>query len=283
MSEVPIFAFVLIPFAPRFDDLYELGIKAAANEVGIAAERLDEQLFTEGMMERIYRQIEAADIIVAELTGQNPNVFYEVGYAHAKEKLCILQTSEAKDIPFDLKHRRHIVHNGSIANCKAALIENLEWSKSEVENVRKSQIRVDFKQPNGILTSTPLTATASLDFKIDLYNDSTKASSEIKAIYFYSGRNWTLKQGGLVCSSTDSDITRWKRRYFLNTPIHILPPNSWAQLEFNATKVIADKMRGDVLKDSYTVFGAANLRFVTNNGVFDYALHIETEVGDIPF
>lgn len=283
MSETPIFAFVLIPFASEFDDLYELGIKAAATEVGIVAERLDEQLFAEGMMERIYRQIEAADIIVAEMTGQNPNVFYEVGYAHAKDKLCILQTSEAKDIPFDLKHRRHIVHRGSIAGCKEALIENLQWAKSEVENIRKSQIRVDFKQPNSILITDQLEATASLDFKIDLYNDSTKSSAEIKAIYFYATHHWTLKQGESVCSSTDSDLARWKRRYFLVTPIHVLPPNSWAQLEFNATRVMARKYFGDAVKDSYKVAGAANLRFVTNKGVFDYALHIDTEVSDIPF
>lgn len=79
--------------------MYRLGIKEVAAKVGVIAGRVDEQNFTEPMLERIYRQIAAADIIIAEMTGQNHNVFYEVGYAHAKEKLCILSTAEAAGIP----------------------------------------------------------------------------------------------------------------------------------------------------------------------------------------
>jgi hypothetical protein len=91
------FAFVLMPFDKAFDDVYKLGIKGAvASFEDVIAERVDEQIYREGILERIYRQIEAADIIIADMTGQNPNVFYEVGYAHAKGKLCILLTSNAE-------------------------------------------------------------------------------------------------------------------------------------------------------------------------------------------
>jgi nucleoside 2-deoxyribosyltransferase len=85
MSEQPLFAFVLMPFDYAFHDLYRFGIKEPAGSVGVNAERVDEQLFREGILERIYREIDLADIIVAEMTGQNPNVFYEVGYATAEE------------------------------------------------------------------------------------------------------------------------------------------------------------------------------------------------------
>src|SRR2546423_5254015 len=135
MTEQLLFAFVLMPFKSEFNDVYQLGIKEAASHVGIIAERLDEQLFGEGMLERIYRQIEAADIIIADMTGQNANVFYEVGWAHAKGKLCILLTKQSKDIPFDLKHRRHIEYKESIAHLRNELIKNLEWAKTEVENI----------------------------------------------------------------------------------------------------------------------------------------------------
>ena len=103
--ENDIFAFVLMPFEKAYDDIYKLGIKETAAQLDIVAERIDEQIFQEGILDRIYRQIEVADIIIADMSGQNPNVFYEVGYAHAKGELCILMTKDASDIPADLYYR----------------------------------------------------------------------------------------------------------------------------------------------------------------------------------
>jgi len=86
------FIFVLMPFDTEYDDIYKFGIKGAANEVGAYVERLDEQIFSEGMLDRIFNQISRADVIVADMTGRNPNVFYEVGYAHALGKIVLLLT-----------------------------------------------------------------------------------------------------------------------------------------------------------------------------------------------
>ena len=47
-----------------------------------------------------------ADLIVADLTGQNANVFYEMGFAHALNKDTILLTQTIGDVPFDLRQRR---------------------------------------------------------------------------------------------------------------------------------------------------------------------------------
>ena len=75
-----LFAFVLMPFEPQFDDVYRLGIKAAAEELGMIATRVDEQVFhKEAILERIYNQIDAADFIIADLTGKNPNVLNRPG------------------------------------------------------------------------------------------------------------------------------------------------------------------------------------------------------------
>ena len=130
-------AFVLMPFSKEFTDIYKLGIKAGAKDVGVLAERVDEQLYSEGILDRIYSQIRAADIVIADMSGQNANVFYEVGYAHALNKLCIHLTQRTDDIPFDLRHQRHIVYS-SIVDLKTQLMQNLEWAKAEVEVRRKS-------------------------------------------------------------------------------------------------------------------------------------------------
>src|ERR1700722_4965657 len=105
-----------MPFDKSFDDKYKLGIQGAVKQLeDITAERVDEQIYQDAMLEHIYGQIDKADIIIADMTGKNPNVFYEVGYAHAKKKICLLLTSDAGDIPFDLKHHRHIVYGQSIS------------------------------------------------------------------------------------------------------------------------------------------------------------------------
>ena len=96
MTKPKPFAFVLMPFGDEFDDIYRLGIQETAKEQGVVAERVDEQIYTESILERIYRQIDAADFVIADMTGKNPNVFYEVGYAHAKEKICTLITQKAQ-------------------------------------------------------------------------------------------------------------------------------------------------------------------------------------------
>ena len=94
------FVFVLMPFDSTFDDIYKFGIKGAADDIGAYAERVDEQNFTEGILDRIFNQISKADVIVADMTGKNPNVFYEVGYAHALGKITLLLTQNTDDIPF---------------------------------------------------------------------------------------------------------------------------------------------------------------------------------------
>jgi nucleoside 2-deoxyribosyltransferase len=90
------FCFVLMPFSESFSDIYELGIKEACNDAGAYCERVDEQIFQERILDRIYNQIAKADIIIADMTGKNPNVFYEVGYAHALGKNTILLTQIQK-------------------------------------------------------------------------------------------------------------------------------------------------------------------------------------------
>lgn len=115
------FCFVLMPFTEAFDDVYRLGIKDACSNAGAYCERVDEQIFNERILDRIYNQIAKADLVIADMTGRNPNVFYEVGYAHALGKLTILLTRNADDIPFDLKHFPHIVYGTRISNLRDEL------------------------------------------------------------------------------------------------------------------------------------------------------------------
>lgn len=122
------FVFVLMPFDKSFDDVYHLGIKETCATSGAYAERVDEQKYDGTILQRIYNQVAKADLIVADMSGRNPNVFYEVGYAHALGKRVILLTKTAEDIPFDLKDHPHIVYEGSIQRLRDELGKWLVWA-----------------------------------------------------------------------------------------------------------------------------------------------------------
>ena len=116
-----------MPFDDSFTDIYKLGIKPACETAGAYCERVDEQIFSESILERIYNQIGKADLIVSDMSGRNPNVFYETGYAHALNKRVILLTQNADDIPFDLKHFAHIVYAGKIVDLRDELERRVSW------------------------------------------------------------------------------------------------------------------------------------------------------------
>jgi hypothetical protein len=136
------FVFVLMPFAKEYDDIYKLGIKEACKNADAYCERVDEQIFTGSILDRIYNQIAKADLIISDMTGRNPNVFYETGYAHALGKEVILLTQNADDIPFDMKHYPHIVyHRLDIASLNDEVKRRVQWF---IDNPTKKLRTVDF-------------------------------------------------------------------------------------------------------------------------------------------
>ena len=69
------FVFILMPFSSDFDDVYHLGIKAACKDAGVYCERVDEQIYDDSIIQRIYNQIAKADLIVADIPGEIPTFF----------------------------------------------------------------------------------------------------------------------------------------------------------------------------------------------------------------
>src|SRR6185436_10927409 len=98
------FVLMLTPFAASFTDDYKLAIKPACDAAGAYVERIDEQVFQDSILARIYNQISKADLIIGDLTGRNANVFCEIGYARASGKRLILIAQGIGDIPFDPRY-----------------------------------------------------------------------------------------------------------------------------------------------------------------------------------
>ena len=104
-------AFVLMPFDLEFDAIFNNLIRPALEEVGYDVKRADSILNQHNILKDIVRGIEEADLVVADLTSLNANVFYELGISHAMQKLTVLLTQSSEDIPFDLKSYRVISYS----------------------------------------------------------------------------------------------------------------------------------------------------------------------------
>ena len=118
--------FVLSPFEEQFDIIYQDHIEPTIQRVdGLRCLRADDIYDNLPIMEDIWRLINEAGIVIAELTGKNPNVFYETGIAHTIGKEVILLTQSMGDVPFDLRHFRCIEYAHSPRAAKR-LEEDLE-------------------------------------------------------------------------------------------------------------------------------------------------------------
>lgn len=98
----PKFVFVLMPFHKRFDTVWNLAIKPSVVALRLSCKRADDFLHTKDIMAEVRKDIRRARFVIADLTGNNPNVFYELGYAHALGKPAILLTQNREKIPFDV-------------------------------------------------------------------------------------------------------------------------------------------------------------------------------------
>jgi hypothetical protein len=105
--------FVVMQFS-GFEELYADVIRPITKEFGLEPYRADEVFGPGNIIEDIIHGIESAQIIIAEITPPNENVFYEVGYAHALKKPTILLADRTKKLPFDLTGRRCLFYENSI-------------------------------------------------------------------------------------------------------------------------------------------------------------------------
>lgn len=137
--------FVIMPFAEPFDTLYCDVIKPVAqDQLGFEIVRIDEIQAPGMILEDIQQRIASSHAVVAEISARNPNVFYELGYAHALEKPAILlvRRQDSGEVPFDIKPYRAIHYDDSIGG-KKVVERNL---RAHLEAIRRGVVS---SQPAG--------------------------------------------------------------------------------------------------------------------------------------
>lgn len=108
------YLFVLMPFEARRTEIYERYIKRPIErQLHLKCQRADDIMASTNVMDDVWQHILSADLIVADLTGGNANVFYELGLAHAAGIPVVLVAEDINDIPFDLRQVRTIAYGSS--------------------------------------------------------------------------------------------------------------------------------------------------------------------------
>jgi hypothetical protein len=131
-------SFVLMPFSREFKNQWEMAIKPAIEEVGLTAWKGDEvRLGTNIIIRDVTRSIYNAIIIIADISGRNPNVMYELGLAHAAKKNVIMLTQHEEEVPFDVRHVRFLKYDPlELTDLKNALINRIKNTLSMKEGER---------------------------------------------------------------------------------------------------------------------------------------------------
>lgn len=103
------YCFVIMSLDPSMEEVYEDSIKLAVEKIGLKCLRMDKLDGTSNIARRMVEGIHGAKVVIADLSGAVPEVFYQLGVAHAlgNNTIFIAQNPE-KELPFDIRNYKVI-------------------------------------------------------------------------------------------------------------------------------------------------------------------------------
>jgi len=107
-AKEPLDVFVVMSFDAKLRPIYDTHISNVARSLGLTAKRADDFFSTQHVMSDVWEAMNASRVVIADCTGRNPNVFYEIGMAHTLGRPVILIAQHSRDVPFDLRTIRYI-------------------------------------------------------------------------------------------------------------------------------------------------------------------------------
>jgi len=163
--------FIITPFSGWFDDYYDRIYRPAIEAGGLIATRADDLYRPGTIVNDIWKFTQDARIVLADLTHKNPNVFYELGLAHALAKPAILITESIDDVPFDLRSLRVLQYDKNRPDWGETLKHDItnaieEVLKAPTEAVLPTFLHVK-PEPKGVPLTEEAKAVLQLRQEID--------------------------------------------------------------------------------------------------------------------
>ena len=96
-------------------------------------------IYGPALIDSVWKGIQEAEVVIADLTGQNPNVLYELGLAHVIGKRVVLLAQQEENIPADIAYTRQIRYSVDdpvdVLHFMDELKENVRAARDEQRNV----------------------------------------------------------------------------------------------------------------------------------------------------
>ena len=103
--------FVMMPFGQPYEQYYTQIYIPAIEKNNLVPRRADSLYRPSPILHDIWDFISRSTLVVADITGRNPNVMYELGLAHAIAKPAIIISNNIEDVPFDLRSLRILLYD----------------------------------------------------------------------------------------------------------------------------------------------------------------------------
>lgn len=190
--------FVLTPFHPVYKKQFEV-IASVCNGLGLRAMRGDERFVSGDVFPHILGLIARARIVVANIDGRNPNVFYELGIAHAMGKPTILIAPTPEDVPFDIRTKRLVLFQ--------SLDELREKLRDELARV---VVSTEQQASPPVETRTPLSGLLQ-EARLLLKEASHDPHGVIIHARFIGGTEINTNGKKLISSNERREIAKWEQ------------------------------------------------------------------------
>jgi hypothetical protein len=146
------------PERSRADEVYNFIVKPAVVDAGLEAYRADLDFSPGPITPKFLSELLNARLIIADLTGRNPNVFYELGIAHSFARPLISIADSAISLPFDTKDER-IIELGEYLSTGLTYTQG-EQAKASLKESLKIVLTDNYVPPSPL---RDLAANASVD------------------------------------------------------------------------------------------------------------------------
>lgn len=153
------------------DQLYQHIIKPVCEKCGFAAQRIDEFNTPDSITQEILEALNDYDLVIADLTGHNPNVFFEIGYRTRSQKPIIHLKRKDEIIPFDVSTIRTFEYDLTDLDMVTATKDRLE---QVIKNFKYDEAKEPKKANNNFENNIIVASLNDIQYKIDVLTEEIK-------------------------------------------------------------------------------------------------------------